>query len=431
MHRNPTSGLGRARIDLLFIFLLFVFAAACSSGDDDGSSADPVDGDAPGTSESPDDDADDDLVDEPAPFDSVDGVALRVDEVSVESGTMQVRYVLATADEEKIDDEDIELRTNSGIDLPPLPEQDRTYPAGSMAASELSVPLPDDDVTSVRMTLDDIEVSFEVPADGERLRWAPAPLRQVGFDDVVMTDDSTVSIVPYTFRTEGLVSEVTFLLATGATRSGTDVCIARGCRLEDGDGGVYPLLGEGHELERSERTRGTLRFLGEIPPDEADLRLVIAGRGATVVSPDPLLEHAFILPSAPDSATAVEASSTFPETIEVGERIDGEDGRSIELGALSFHEDRLQLDVRIVGGENGFELDPLGNAAIIEPSGFHHPLLGPTEDPDVFVGAGEELEITLVFLRRMTPDTDSLRIRFQPHTGRVETTVELPDEDGR
>lgn len=402
--------------------LTFALAAGCTS-DDGSNTAEPSDTTlaADGAEE----------VEGPAPAAHDDELALRVDEAERVGDRLRVALTLGTAEDITLAEGDLTLTTSGGVAVPDAATPDRSIGAGQVAAVELEVPLPDEPVEAIDLSVRGVETRFHVPPDGERFRWSPAPLRQSGFDDVLLRDESNVAVTLYTFGTEAMVSEVTFLAATRLTRSGTTLCkLPHRCRLEDSAGRVYPLLGEGHEFDAYERVRGTLRFLGELPADERQLRLVLAGGGATVISADPTLAHDFTVPSAEESPLVAEATTTLPEPFDIGATVQDPSGGIIELGEMTFHEDRIQLDVRATAGDDELSLNLSNRSALQDPSGYEHPLLDPPEG-GLTVAPGDAIEATLVFLTRIAPGTDELQlILVTDRDAPLQAPIQLPSAAG-
>lgn len=420
-------GRGAARDEFLLrllaaVVVLALVATACSGGDADSDADGESGGDEP-------EEESDDLVDGPAPARWDEDVAYRVDEVSVEDGALEIVLTVATRAERSLDDSDIRLVTNTGLELPRAEEQERTIPAMSQATLTVRTDaLGDEPIRTLELTAFRMDTTVDVPADGERFRWAPAPERQVGFTDGLMRDNSPVAVVPYTFRSDGLISELTFLAVTKNPHN-PELCFLE-CRLEDGGGRTYPWLGSRYEFAdaRGSRVRGTLRFLGQIPPDETDLRVFIEGSSGYVVTPDPNLEFGFTLPRAEDSELTVAAADTRPEPFDVDTVIDNEAGLQIRLGEMAFFEDRIQLDIEATAsGESSWRLNYQGRSRLRDPSGYDHRLASPAGGGDLDVSPGDTLSATLVFLTPLAESADELHLEFALDSDLTfGHTIELP-----
>jgi hypothetical protein len=400
--------------------------AACSSGGDETAEDDDTGGApeaAEGFEEGP----------APAASDTEDrGVAVRVDEVEREGDRVRLRLTFGTSEEVRFRDrEHVRLVTNTGIELARPAEQDRTIPAASQVTIDVEADGLEETTRAVTLDVRGLSVEVPVPEDGQTLRWRPAPERQVGLVDGLLRDSAAVVMVPYTFRTEGMLSELTYF-AQSMTSANAKLCEPRNiapCYLEDQQGRVYPLLGEGYEFPEYGQVRGTMRFLGEIPPDVTDLRLRLDGRGGYTTAPNPGLEYAFTLPSAEDSPLRATAGLNLPEPFDVGLRLEDEaSGMVMELGEMAFAEDRIQLEVRATGGERGGRLNWSSKAVLRDPSGFEHRLLGPPEDRNMSIDEGETIEATLVFLGRIAPGTTQLEALLGENRGgeQLTTTIEIP-----
>lgn len=390
-------------------------------GDDDGQSVE----------DGTDDEPDDGYEDGPAPSgvgSGWDGKALRVDEVTREGEVLRLQMVVANVGEDTFRDEDVRLLTDGGIELPRAAEQERTLPARSRTEVELEVSGLTEDVG--RLQLDAVDVSIEVPMpeDGQTLRWRPAPLRQTGFVDGVVRDASFLETNVYTFRTEGMISEVTYLV-TNASNVNPALCTYRNinaCYLQDRSGQTYPLLGPTHDFAEWGQVRGTWRFLGEIPPEVDELTLVMQGASGFMTAAEPAIEYTFAVPSAEDSPARAVATDTMPEPFVVGETI-SEGVVDVELGEISFYDDRIQLDVVAEVGDGNAYLNWSGEAVLRDPAGFDHVLRGPPENRDLEFEADRSVEVTLVFLTRVSPEADQLELILINGRDRgYGTVIELP-----
>jgi outer membrane protein OmpA-like peptidoglycan-associated protein len=147
-----------------------------------------------------------------------------------------------------------------------------------------------------------------------------------------------------------------------------------------------------------------------------------------VVTPRPDLELGFTLPRAEDTPLRVAAGDTFPEPFDVGEAIEEDGGTVIELGQMSFHEDRIQLEVTARGPDEGDRnLNWGGESALVDPSGFRHQLTGVADGGDLLVDSGGTLDATLVFLSPLAPGVDALTLEFGRREDPTRFTIELPD----
>lgn len=359
-----------------------------------------------------------------------DGVAVRVDEVTREGEALGLTFVLGTPAELAVRDHEIRILTDTGIELPSAPEQDRTLTAGALATFEVSVDGVTDTLGRVTLDVAGVSVDVPVPEDGATARWRPAPQRQVGLTDGLMRDDGPVVLVPYTVRSEGLITEITFL-GISQTNTNPHLCQYKNihpCTIEDDQGGTYPLVGSGYEFAEWGQTRGTFRFLGELPPDAERFRLTMAGASGFMTTPDPLLEYDFELPSAEDSPLRVAASDTLPDPFDVGETVVGESGLEVELGEMSFAEDRIELQVTATATDGQASLGGGPDTGLLrDTSGFVHRLLGPSEDRPITIPDGQTVEATLVFLTRVAPGTTSLELVFGRNDPEAfGTTIEVP-----
>jgi hypothetical protein len=403
--------------------------AACTSGGDEATTG----GD--GTVEA--EHAAEEFEEGPAPAASSTedrGIALRVDEVARDGDRLRLRLTLGTSEETLFrDHSDLRLITSAGVELARPAEQERTLPPASQVTIDVEAEGLEEATRTVTLDVRGLTVDVEVPEDGQTRRWRPAPERQVGFVDGLMRDAGPLVVVPYTFRTEGMVSELTFFAQTWRAVE-PRLCEPRNitpCYLEDQDGRAYPLLGEGYEFPEYGQARGTMRFLGEIPRDVTDLRLRLDGRSGFMTIPHPSLEYAFSLPLVEDSPLRAAAEFNLPDPFDVGLRLEDEaSGMVMELGEMAFAEDRIQLDVRAVGGDRGGRLNWSSNAVLRDPSGFEHRLLGPPEDRSMAIDEGETIEATLVFLGRVAPGTTQLEALLGENRGgeQLTTTIEIPGD---
>jgi hypothetical protein len=418
------SAAGRRRWLLVALTAVAVMLVACSSSDDAG-------GDD-GTAQ---DEAGIEVREEAAPATLSGDVLVRVDAVSVDGGTIEVEATVATADEVTMNDDDVRLITNTGVELPRADGQERVIGSRSLATVTVVAENVTEEIRTLELDLLGRSVSFDVPEDGETFRWEPAPLRQVGFVDAVLRDSSPVVFVPYTFRTEGVVSEVTFMALTRFQHNPT-LChgSSRLCVLEDSSGATYPYLGDRYEFPSTPgaRVRGTMRFLGQIPPDETRLRLRVEGSSGFTTIANPNFEHDIDLPRAEETELSVAAGDTRPDPFDVDVVLDDGEGLQVELGELSFADDRIQLAVTASASEDrGWDLDFRGDTRIVDPTGYDHPLMRAVGGGDIAVEADETMSATLVFLTPLAAGVDELHLELSVgHDEVMEYTIELPDRPG-
>lgn len=399
-----------------------VVLAGCS-GSDDGAS-DGGDGDG---GEVAAEEAGVTVAEGPAPSSWSGDDLVRLDQVVRDGDDVTLELTVAARTERTFRDHDVRLLTNTGIELPRPAEQERTIPAGSTASLELVASGVEEATRTLEAEVLGHAVQVELPPDGETLRFPEAPLRQVGFVDAVMRDRSPVVVRPYTVRSEGLITEVTFL-GMALTTTNPDLCRYGDCYLEDSSGRTFPRVGDWYEFPDGfgSQVRGTLRFLGELPPDETEFQLRLGGSSGFMTTPDPDLELGFSLPRAEDAPLKAAAGDTFPEPFDVDQAIEEEGGTVYELGQLSFHEDRIQLEVTATApADVERNLNYRGESALVDPSGYRHPLTHAADGGDLMVEAGT-IEATLVFLSPLAPGVDELTLEIGARETPTRTTIELP-----
>lgn len=412
----------RARVPSVLVAALLLSACA------------PVDGDAPDADETPPVDDSIEIMEGPARASWSDRRAVRVDEVAFEEGRLEIAATVAVTagDGVAIAPDDVRIVTNTGIELPTDGIQELTIPGGGVADLVVAVDDLPADVARVGVEFLGADLAIDVPEEGRTHRWEPAPLRQVGFADALVRDEETMAFVPFTFRTEGLISELTFM-ATTRIGTGPELCTFRNtneCHLIDSSGRTYPRLGSGYAFSEVDGSRvyGTLRFLGPIPPGETEFELVLEGSSGFLTVPDPRLEYSFTLPTAEESSLSVAASSNRPDPFDVGTTLGGEN-LSIQLKELSFHEDRIQLEVTATASDlASWEIDGGGDSALYDTSGYGHPLADPAGGEELVVGAGDSIDATLVFLTPLDVSADKLHLALD--VGRdviLEHTIDLAD----
>jgi hypothetical protein len=353
---------------------------------------------------------------------------LRVDEVTRDGTDLDLRLTVVVSDETRWHDDDLRLISDSGIELPRAQPQERVLPAFSEATVELALRDVPDVGSRVTLSALRMELPVPLPEDGQSLRWRPAPLRQVGFQDGLMRDASSVSLVPYTFRTEGMISEFTFLAMTDTHVNPTLCAGATGnrCELSDDRGTTYLYLGGEYEFPEFGHVRGTMRFAGEVPSEVRELRWRVAGYSGFMTDPAPALELPFDLPAAGDSPLQVAAGATLPAPFEVGEAITDGEGLRVDLGRMSFFEDRIQLEVTATTDEDEERLNN-GVSLLRDPSGYEHALTRAGEDRVLTVTAGETIQAVLAFNGRLAPGTMSLDLVLETRGEGLTTTIAIPD----
>ncbi|WP_052666425.1 OmpA family protein [Nitriliruptor alkaliphilus] len=398
--------------------VLGLVLAACFGGDGDG------DGDGDGEAAEPGVT----IADGPAPSSWGSDDLVRLDQVARDGDSVTLDLTLAARTERTFRDHDVRLITNTGIELPRPAEQDRTLPSRSTASLQLVATGIEDGTRTLQLDVLGRGLQVELPEDGEKLRFPEAPLRQAGFVDAVMRDRSPVVVQPYTVRSEGFITEVTFL-ALALTHTNPDLCRYGDCELVDSSGRTYPRIGGWYEFPDAygSQVRGTLRFLGELDPDETEFQLRLGGSSGFLTTPDANLELGFSLARAEDTPLKVAAGDTFPEAFDVGQTIEEGAGTVIELGRMSFHEDRIQVEVSASRTtEDGRNLNFRGESALVDPSGYRHPMMQAADGGDLVVESGGTLDATLVFLSPLAPGVDELTLEFARRETPTRVTIELP-----
>jgi outer membrane protein OmpA-like peptidoglycan-associated protein len=399
-----------------------VLLAGCTGGN-----GDPGDGDETAAEE-----AGVTVADTPGPASWNDDELVRLDRIARDGDTVTLDLTIAARTERTFRDHDVRLISNTGIELPRADEQERTLPAGSTASAQLVLTGAEDTIRTFEVDILGRTLQVEVPDDGETVRYPASPLRQAGFVDAVMRDRSPVVVRPFTVRSEGMVTEVTFL-AVAASSNNPTLCRYGTCELVDRSGNAYPRIGGWYEWPDAwgSQVGGTLRFLGVPAPDETEFQLRLGGSSGFLTTPDPDLELGFTLPRAEDTPLRVAAGDTFPEPFDVGQAFEGEGGTAIELGRMSFHEDRIQLEVSVIGpSEGSVDLNRRYDSVLVDPSGYRHRLTGVADGGDLVVDSGSTIDATLVFLSPLAPGVDELAIEFaarlrdDPPT---RSTIELPE----
>lgn len=353
----------------------------------------------------------------PAPSATKEQLAVRVDQATRVGDDVALGITVATAwDEARLYVHEVEVVTNTGVRIQHVraDADTRTIPKNSVATTVLSVPLPDPGVTELTVQVNGSGgpvVKVPVPEEGDALVWRPAPLRQVGLaPEPVRTQRS--ELVLDAIRSEGLITEVEFH-ATGLNGGTLAACAFRdGCLLTGPGGIAFPAIAESGapRTKQDVRARGTVRFLGELPPDATELTLAIDVEGGTKGQ-----DQRVTLPTHDDSPAVPAAGDlTRPEAaIDPVTLTDPESGATVVIDTLDVLSDHIQMHVKATGGTKRFDMsqspDSYDGSALIEPGGFRHTLQRPA-DADLIVPPGGTLDATLVFQGSVPADVTQLTL---------------------
>lgn len=371
------------------------------------------------------------VVDTRAPSATLKEGSIRIDQVVRKGRNVAIGMTVATRqDSQRFGGYQLELATNTGVKVPLSQDTEREIPARSVATATVQATLPEDGVQELRFAVGSkLAVTFPIPAADGATVWRPAALRQVGLAQEPVASGKTRFVLD-TVRSEGLVTEVTYH-ATVADGEPLNICAYNfqdnDCRIEEPDGTAHHLIGWTPEASSpGGRSRGTLRFLGELDPTNTSLSFT-----ANIDTFDPLVGPIpLTLPTHADSPTQASAgdltraSLTLPKPITATDKAEG---TSITVTKVDVLADRVQLTVRLKAGKSELHLTTLASGGILDSSsGEIFPMLKPSYEAPL--GAGAEATAVLVFQGAVPANVTTLNAHLQlkDWTSRVTFAVPVP-----
>lgn len=371
---------------------------------------------------------------EAAPSATFEKATFRVDEVHRRGNWLTLGVTAATAGMAKtIYSDSLRITTDTGVKVPVQIPVPRELPNASKATFNLSLLLPEAEVTALHVQLWGSELAVDVPlpkSDGG-LIWREAPVREVALPPTpYRTKDSDV--VFETLRSEGLITELTYRgLGTGSPLAVCTTVYGSGCAIKEADGTTHPLIGATDSSPVFARQRGTLRFLGELDAQAQDLAITISGAGNS--SPDPfelsLPAHADAPVRAVAGDTGRSASDMKPITLR------GKDsGASAVLKRVEVLSDRVEIHATLkAGSEKDFDFSRTGTwtPSILEESNGSVHLLIPPKEPVLELSKGRSVDAVLVFAGTVPNDVTSLSLTLGGYFNMapLTTTLTIPAGD--
>jgi hypothetical protein len=148
---------------------------------------------------------------------------------------------------------------------------------------------------------------------------------------------------------------------------------------------------------------------GDAAPDEAEPTTATAtDEGGAAVETDE---------AGASTASTVEVPNRLPAARELDIQANHPNGASVVVRGVSFHDDRIQLDVDVTNGAS-FEiaLSSVGRMILRDDLGNVYRLSPPSSNPRVVVPQEQSVEGTFVFLGRVAPGASSLTLTTNSNT---------------